>query len=93
MPDRTSIGSATHVTAAAAQIAAPDKLKCTSGTWRLPLPVVKEHVEMPFLEICNRMGVKAAFCMHDLVANAGRPNRWKLSTWPVRLVEDLIVNN
>ena len=50
------------------EIAAPDKLKCTGGTWRLPLPVVKEHIEAPFLEICNRLGVKAAFCMHDLVA-------------------------
>ena len=53
------------------EIAVPDKLKCTGGTWRLPLPVVKQHIETPFLEICGRLGVKAAFCMHDLVV-AGR---------------------
>ena len=54
------------------EIAVPDKLKCTGGSWRLPLPVVREHIETPFLEICDRLGVKAGFCMHDLVTT-GNP--------------------
>jgi hypothetical protein len=74
------------------EIAAPDKLKCTGGTWWLPLPVVKEHIAAPFLEICGRLGMKAAFYTHDLVA-AGRAEPAKIIDVASAPDEDLNVNN
>jgi hypothetical protein len=74
------------------EIAATDKLKCTGGTWRLPLPVVKEHIEAPFLEICDRLGVKAAFCMHDLVTT-GKAKPVEVIDVASAPVEDPILNN
>jgi hypothetical protein len=49
------------------EIAAPEKPEFKGNSWRLPLPAIKQHVVGPFLEICERLGVKATFCMEDLV--------------------------
>jgi hypothetical protein len=68
------------------EIASPEELKFEGMAWRLPLPFVKEHIEAPFLEICGRLGVKAAFCMHDLVA-AGRAKPVDIEAKTVKVID------
>jgi len=48
-------------------LSAPGKPVWRGGSWRLPKVVADEHVVGPFLEICQRAGVAAKFCMSDLI--------------------------
>jgi hypothetical protein len=48
-------------------MSAPGRPVWKGGSWRLPKEVAHEHVVGPFLEICQRAGVTAKFCMRDLV--------------------------
>jgi DNA repair photolyase len=48
-------------------LSASDKPVWRGGSWRLPKAVADEHVVGPFLEICQRAGVAAKFCMRDLI--------------------------
>lgn len=48
-------------------MSAPGKPVWRGGSWRLPKEVADEHVVGPFLEICQRAGVAAKFCMRDLI--------------------------
>ncbi len=50
-------------------LSAPSKPVWRGGSSRLPKEVADEHVVGPFLEICERAGVTAKFCMRDLVEN------------------------
>ena len=36
-------------------------------SWRLPPHIVAQHVVAPFLQVCQRIGVTAKFCMQDLI--------------------------
>ena len=47
--------------------AAPEKLVWRGGSWRLPPSIVQDKVIQPFLEICQRHGVKAKFCKQNLI--------------------------
>ena len=48
-------------------LSAPGKPVWRGGSWRLPKKVADDHVVGPFLEICQRAGVAAKFCMRDLI--------------------------
>ncbi|HRZ54214.1 MAG TPA: hypothetical protein P5525_02015 [Candidatus Paceibacterota bacterium] len=48
-------------------LAAPQKPVWRGGSWRLPRPVVEQLMTGPFLEICQRHGVTAKFCMQNLI--------------------------
>jgi len=48
-------------------LCAPGRPAWRGGSWRLPKQVADEHVVGPFLDICQRAGVTAKFCMRDLV--------------------------
>ena len=48
-------------------LSAPGRPVWRGGSWRLPKEVADEHVIGPFLDICQRTGVAAKFCMRDLV--------------------------
>ena len=48
-------------------MSAPGRPVRRGGSWRLPKEVADEYVVGPFLEICERGGVTAKFCMRDLV--------------------------
>ena len=48
-------------------MSAPGRPVWRGGSWRLPKEVADEYVVGPFLEICQRAGVTAKFCMRDLV--------------------------
>ena len=48
-------------------LSAPGRPVWRGGSWRLPKNVADEHVVGPFLDICQRAGVAAKFCMRDLV--------------------------
>jgi DNA repair photolyase len=50
-----------------AACAAPEPLQWTKGSWRLPRGVSDRRIVAPFLEVCGRHGVKAKFCMADLI--------------------------
>jgi DNA repair photolyase len=50
-------------------MSAPARPVRRGGSWRLPKVVADEHVVGPFLDICQRAGVAAKFCMRDLVEN------------------------
>jgi hypothetical protein len=50
-----------------AQMARPEKLVWRGGSWRLPYPVSDRHIVAPFLEICRSGGVRAKFCMCNLL--------------------------
>lgn len=47
--------------------AAPGKLIFRGGAWRLPDPVADRCVTQPFLQVCERIGVKAKHCKRDLI--------------------------
>ncbi|MFA5252860.1 MAG: hypothetical protein WC454_09800, partial [Phycisphaerae bacterium] len=47
--------------------AAPDKLVFRGGAWRLPDYIAQEHIVKPFLEICDKFGVKACLCKQNLL--------------------------
>ena len=48
-------------------LAAPQKPLWRGGSWRLPKPILDEHVVGPFLEICRQKNVTMKFCMQDLL--------------------------
>ena len=48
-------------------MSAPGKPVWKGVSWRLPKEVADEYVVGPFLDICQRAGVTAKFCMRDLV--------------------------
>lgn len=48
-------------------LAFPEKLVWRGGSWRLPKTVADAHVIRQFLKMCEGEGVKAKFCMQDLV--------------------------
>jgi DNA repair photolyase len=48
-------------------IAFPDGLRFHAGSWRLPDSIAKARVIQPFLDICNRMQVRAKHCMQNLI--------------------------
>jgi len=48
-------------------LSAPSRPVWRGGSWRLPKEVADEHVVGPFLEMCQRAGVAAKFCMRDLI--------------------------
>jgi hypothetical protein len=48
-------------------MSAPQKPTWRGGSWRLPKEVADEHVVGPSLEICQRAGIVAKFCMRDLI--------------------------
>lgn len=48
-------------------LSAPGKPVWRRGSWRLPKEISDEHVVGPFLKICATHGVKAKFCMQDLI--------------------------
>jgi DNA repair photolyase len=50
-----------------AQLAAPEKLVCRGGSWRLPPSVSERHIVAPFLELCRSVSVTAKFCMCNLL--------------------------
>lgn len=50
-------------------LSAPSRPVRRGGSWRLPKAVADELVVGPFLDICQRAGVAAKFCMRDLVEN------------------------
>jgi DNA repair photolyase len=45
----------------------PEKAVWRGGSWRLPPATAERWVTGPFLEICQRQGVPAKFCMSNLV--------------------------
>ena len=47
--------------------AAPSRLEFHGGAWRLPEPVADRCVTQRFLQVCERIGVKAKHCKRDLV--------------------------
>ncbi len=48
-------------------LARPDKLVFRGGSWRLPEIIAQKHIVKPFLEICDRFGMKAYFCKQNLL--------------------------
>ena len=46
--------------------ATPEKLDFHGGSWRLPINKSQALVVRPFLEICNRYGVRAKYCKQNL---------------------------
>ena len=48
-------------------LAAPGKPIWRGMSWRLPPGTAHDHIVGPFLGICRELGVKAKFCMQDLV--------------------------
>ena len=48
-------------------IARPEKLVWRGGSWRLPPSTAERYVTAPFLDICQRNGLTAKFCMQNLV--------------------------
>jgi hypothetical protein len=48
-------------------LAAPMKPVWRGMSWRLPPQIVAQHVVAPFLQVCQRIGVTAKFCMQDLI--------------------------
>ena len=50
-------------------LSAPGRPVRRGGSWRLPKMVADECVVGPFLDICQRAGIAAKFCMTDLVEN------------------------
>ena len=48
-------------------LSVPDKPVWRGGSWRLPREICNSHVVQPFLEICRRRGLRAKFCMQDLL--------------------------
>ena len=48
-------------------IAWPEKAIWRGGSWRLPPLATERFISGPFLEICQRQGVRAKFCMRNLV--------------------------
>jgi DNA repair photolyase len=49
-------------------LAAPGRPVWRGGSWRLPQPLIDEHVVGPLLDICRRQGVEAKHCMADLLS-------------------------
>jgi hypothetical protein len=49
------------------RIAAPERLVFRGGSWRLPRHIADANVTGPFLEICQRHGVKTSYCMRNLI--------------------------
>ncbi len=47
--------------------AAPEKLVWRGGSWRLPQDIAYSGIVHPFLDICNRHGVKAKYCKTNLI--------------------------
>lgn len=50
-------------------LSAPGRPVRRGGSWRLPKEVADELVVGPGLDLCQRAGVTAKFCMRDLVEN------------------------
>jgi len=48
-------------------MANPSKLDFHGGSWRLPRSVSEDRIVRPFLEICRSKGVKAKYCMKNLI--------------------------
>jgi DNA repair photolyase len=48
-------------------LAWPEKVVWRGGSWRLPATVGERHVVRPFLDLCERHGMAAKFCMRNLV--------------------------
>ncbi len=48
-------------------MSAPIKPVWHGGSWRLPPEIANQHIIQPFLDICQKTGVKAKFCMTNLV--------------------------
>jgi DNA repair photolyase len=48
-------------------IASPEKAVWRGGSWRLPPSVAERSITGPFLEVCQRQGVPAKFCMRNLI--------------------------
>ena len=48
-------------------LAAPGKPIWRGMSWRIPPMIAEEHVVRPFLELCHEIGVRAKFCMQDLI--------------------------
>lgn len=48
-------------------MALPGKAVWRGGSWRLPPAIAERSITRPFLEICQRQGVPAKFCMSNLV--------------------------
>ena len=49
-------------------IAQPDRLVFRGGSWRLPTEVAQHQIIAPFLNICQKHGVKALFCKQNLLS-------------------------
>jgi hypothetical protein len=45
----------------------PEKLVWRGGSFRLPKDIADHDVVRPFLRICEEIGVKAKFCMTNLI--------------------------
>lgn len=48
-------------------LSAPEKPIWRGGSWRLPREIAERLITRPFLEICQRHGVKGKFCMANLL--------------------------
>jgi DNA repair photolyase len=48
-------------------VAGPEKLVWRGRSWRLPQDVAEARVVRPFLEICQRHGVRAKYCKQNLI--------------------------
>ena len=67
-PRRRRLGSTMEALRSVYQtMSSPGKPTWRGGSWRLPPAVAEEHVVRPFLDICDATGVKAKFCMTNLV--------------------------
>ena len=49
------------------QIASPQRLVFRGGSWRLPEPVLRQHIVDPFLALCRRHQLPAKFCKQNLL--------------------------
>ena len=49
------------------RISEPEKLIFRGGSWRLPPRVSERHVTRPFIEMCQRKGMVAKYCMSNLI--------------------------
>jgi hypothetical protein len=50
------------------ELVAGEKLPFRGGSWRLPGQYAQAAVVEPFLKVCDRLSMPAAFCMANLLA-------------------------
>lgn len=48
-------------------IANGERLLFRGGSWRLPHKLAQVHITRPFVEICNRYGMKVCYCKQNLL--------------------------